>query len=106
MPRDARDDDRRRALDEILAKGRTKRRQERWVVLGGLLMQGKRNLSYEEYESSLVTMPKKAPFHPGIQTHDHPTFQNRSANAVMCPCALPLWALLGPGRASPCSISC
>ena len=48
MPRDARDDDRRRALDEILAKGRTKRRQERWVVLGGLLMQGKRNLSYEE----------------------------------------------------------
>ena len=36
------------ALDEIMAKGRTKKRQERWVVLGGLLMQGKRNLSYEE----------------------------------------------------------
>ena len=30
----------RTALDEILAKGRTKKRQERWVVLGGLLMQG------------------------------------------------------------------
>ena len=38
----------RTALDEILAKGRTKKRQERWVVLGGLSMQGKRNLSYEE----------------------------------------------------------
>ena len=48
IPRDARDADRRTALDEILAKGRTKTRQERWVVLGGLLMQGKRNLSYEE----------------------------------------------------------
>ncbi len=48
IPRDARDTDRRTALDEILAKGRTKTRQERWVVLGGLLMQGKRNLSYEE----------------------------------------------------------
>ncbi len=40
--------DARTALDEIMAKGRTKKRQERWVVLGGLLMQGKRNLSYEE----------------------------------------------------------
>ena len=48
IPRDARDTDRRTALDEILAKGRTRTRQERWVVLGGLLMQGKRNLSYEE----------------------------------------------------------
>ena len=38
----------RTALDEILAAGRTKKRQERWVVLGGLLQQGKRNLSYEE----------------------------------------------------------
>ena len=37
--------DNRTALDEIMAKGRTKKRQERWVVLGGLLMQGKRNLS-------------------------------------------------------------
>ena len=50
IPRDARDNDRRTALDEILAKGRTKTRQERWVVLGGLLMQGKRDLSYEERE--------------------------------------------------------
>ena len=40
--------DARTALDEIMAKGRTKKRQEHWVVLGGLLMQGKRNLSYEE----------------------------------------------------------
>ena len=54
MPRDAVRvppqpvNDARTALDEIMAKGRTKKRQERWVVLGGLLMQGKRNLSYEE----------------------------------------------------------
>ena len=40
--------DARNALDEIMATGRTKTRQERWVVLGGLLMQGKRNFSYEE----------------------------------------------------------
>ena len=38
----------RTALDEILAAGRTTKRQERWVVMGGLLQQGKRNLSYEE----------------------------------------------------------
>jgi len=48
IPRDARENDRRTALDEILAKRCTKTRQERWVVLGDLLMQGKRNLSYEE----------------------------------------------------------
>ena len=48
VPPAAREDARRTALDEILAKGRTKKRQERWVVLGGLSMQGKRNLSYEE----------------------------------------------------------
>jgi len=54
MPRDAvrvpqeAAGDARTALDEIMAKGRTKKRQERWVVLGGLLMQGQRNLSYEE----------------------------------------------------------
>ena len=47
IPREAARDAR-TALDEIMAKGRTKKRQERWVVLGGLLMQGKRNLSYEE----------------------------------------------------------
>ena len=47
IPREAARDAR-TALDEIMAKGRTKTRQERWVVLGGLLMQGKRNLSYEE----------------------------------------------------------
>ena len=48
VPSAARDNARRTALDEIIAKGRTKKRQERWVVLGGLLTQGKRNLSYEE----------------------------------------------------------
>ena len=39
--------DARAALEEILAKGRLKQRQE-WVALGGRLVQGKRNLSYEE----------------------------------------------------------
>ena len=39
---------RRTALDEIVQAGRAGKRQERWVVLGGLLQQGKRNLSYEE----------------------------------------------------------
>ena len=38
----------RTALDELMAKGLKHKKQERWVVLGGLLMQGKRNLSYEE----------------------------------------------------------
>ena len=38
----------RTALDEILQAGRVHQRQERWVVLGGLLQQGKRNLSYQE----------------------------------------------------------
>ena len=38
----------RTALGELMAVGRTKKRQERWVVLGGLLQQGKRNLSYED----------------------------------------------------------
>ena len=40
--------DARAALEEILAKGRLKQRQEPWVALGGRLVQGKRNLSYEE----------------------------------------------------------
>ena len=52
MPRNAAPpqavNDNRTALDEIMAKGRTKKRQERWVVLGGLLMQGHRTPSYEE----------------------------------------------------------
>ena len=39
--------DARAALEEILAKGRLKQRQK-WVALGGRLVQGKRNLSYEE----------------------------------------------------------
>ena len=41
-------DDARAALEEIMAKGRVKQRQEPWVALGGRLLQGKRNLSYEE----------------------------------------------------------
>ena len=62
IPREAARDAR-TALDEIMAKGRTKTRQERWVVLGGLLMQGKRNLSYEEirelagYHADKNTLP-------------------------------------------------
>ena len=38
----------RTALDELMAKGRTHKKQERWVVLGGLLMQGHRTPTYEE----------------------------------------------------------
>ena len=38
----------RTALDELMAKGRTHKKHERWVVLGGLLMQGHRTPSYEE----------------------------------------------------------
>ncbi len=30
-------------------------------------------------------MPRKAAFHPAIQTHDHPTFQDRSANVANLP---------------------
>ena len=41
-------EDARAALEEIAAKGRAKQLQEPWVVLGGRLLQGKRNLSYEE----------------------------------------------------------
>ena len=38
----------RTALDELMAKGLKHKKQERWVVLGGLLMQGHRTPSYEE----------------------------------------------------------
>ncbi len=48
MPSASSREEARTALNEIVAAGRTKKRQERWVVLGGLLQQGKRNLSYEE----------------------------------------------------------
>ena len=65
MPRDAQDDARRTALDEILAKGRTKTRQEHWVVLGGLLMQGKRNLSYEEIRELAGYHAEKGTLPPG-----------------------------------------
>ncbi len=38
----------RTALDELMAKGLKHKKQERWVVLGGLLMQGHRTPTYEE----------------------------------------------------------
>ena len=38
----------RTALDELMAKGLKHKKQERWIVLGGLLMQGHRTPSYEE----------------------------------------------------------
>ncbi len=39
----------------------------------------------KKYENGRGTMPRKAAFHPGIQTHDHPTFENRSANVGNLP---------------------
>ena len=49
-----------------------------------------------KYENSLATMPSAAAFHPGIQTHKHPTFENRHANVESLP-DLPLrFAFLGP----------
>ena len=38
----------RTALDELMAKGLQHKKQERWVVWGGLLMQGHRTPAYEE----------------------------------------------------------
>ncbi len=38
----------RTALDELMAKGLKHKKKERWVVIGGLLMQGNRTPSYEE----------------------------------------------------------
>ena len=38
----------RTALDELMAKGMKHKKKERWVVIGGLLMQGHRTPSYEE----------------------------------------------------------
>ena len=38
----------RTALDELMAKGLKHKKKERWVVIGGLLMQGHRTPSYEE----------------------------------------------------------
>ena len=39
----------------------------------------------KKYDSSPGTMPKEAAFHPAIRTHDHPTFENRSANVENLP---------------------
>ena len=53
----------RTALDELMAKGLKHKKQERWVVLGGLLMQGHRTPSYEEirelagYHADKNTLP-------------------------------------------------
>ena len=55
----------RTALDELMAVGRTKKRQERWVVLGGLLQQGKRNLSYEEIRELAGYHAEKGSLPPG-----------------------------------------
>ena len=38
----------RTALDELMAKGLKHKKKERWVVIGGLLMQGHQTPSYEE----------------------------------------------------------
>ena len=55
------------------------------MVLGGLLMQGKRSLSYEEIRELTGYHADKNAVQAGIQTHEHPTFQNRSANADNLP---------------------
>ena len=52
-------------LDEIVEAGRTKKRQERWVVLGGLMQQGKRNLSYEEIRELAGYHAEKGSLPPG-----------------------------------------
>ena len=49
----------------------------------------------KKYENWLATMPKKAAFHPGIITHDHPTFENRSANVENLPDLLLRLAFVG-----------
>ena len=55
----------RTALDELMAAGRTKKRQERWVVLGGLLQQGQRKLSYEEIRELAGYHAEKGSLPPG-----------------------------------------
>ena len=55
----------RTALDELMAVGRSKKKQERWVVLGGLLQQGKRNLSYEEIRELAGYHAEKGSLPPG-----------------------------------------
>ena len=57
--------DARTALDEIVAAGRTRKRQERWVVLGGLMQQGKRNLSYQEIRELAGYHAEKGGLPPG-----------------------------------------
>ena len=55
----------RTSLDELMAAGRTKKRQERWVVLGGLLQQGQRKLSYEEIRELAGYHAEKGSLPPG-----------------------------------------
>ena len=57
--------DARAALDEILAAGRTKQWQEGWVVPGGLLQQGKGNLSYEEIRELAGRHAERGSLPPG-----------------------------------------
>ena len=53
-------------LEEIVEAGRTKKRQERWLVLGGFLQQeGKRNLSYEEIRELAGYHAEKGSLPPG-----------------------------------------
>ena len=55
----------RTALDELMGAWRSKKKQERWVVLGGLLQQGKRNLSYEEIRELAGYHAEKGSLPPG-----------------------------------------
>ena len=62
-------------LEEIVAAGRSKQRQERWVVLGGLLQQGKRKLSYEETRELAGYHAEKGSLPPGYSTARPPDVQ-------------------------------
>ena len=72
------------ALDAIAAEG-ARKQHEKWVVLGGLLQQGKRHLSYEEIRKLTGYNAERAAFHPGIRTHKHPTFEKRHSQVESLP---------------------
>ncbi len=59
-------------LEEIVAAGRSKQRQERWVVLGGLLQQWKRKLSYEETRELAGYHAEKGSLPPGYHNARSP----------------------------------
>ena len=52
------------ALDAIAADG-ARKRHEKWVVLGGLLQQGHRHLSYEEIRRVAGYHAEKGSLPPG-----------------------------------------